>query len=554
MTDVRFEGLLQKPGRIPGRKTKVWGVLDGKELFFYRENKRSSCIGSLDLSLVRKIEKVVPTGSEFLIDYDGRYALYTAENSVKCDEWITYITQATQSPGKSNQLPIAGQTNATETFKHKKTNDTTASIKSRTETLQPSENNSGRQITVNKPFPVQREVQNKPRVSDKPQKRPFSYKKEDIDRSSDKLVNLKCVETVQKNVPAKDVNFTKLNSLLKEAGKESVDQTPKNCVTKVCKENVAKEVFRSNLNVKTEAKCDSRKPEIAKSLKNSITDNINTRKTDIKANLGNRRSSSLPQTEEDTSTRPDSGYETLAGSDNRKSVITEEYGEVDISSVVLRKSRRSILSSTMINPESELPNMESGSILRVPKETNCKVSDKDSSCASTLEEKCMKKDKSLLSNGDIHKDKNSELDDVYENVNTARVEIKEENNSEEAEEEEEGDYVVPRRRNIVSKRSTMVDVHVPQVVIEADEDNENDDYTQPSSEGGLLTEEQEDLLINLTFEPIEDLPFKSDNLQHDKLDFSEIQGFVKGSKFQSRSLVSSGKNPVESLRQLLDKL
>lgn len=29
--------------RIPGRKTKVWCVLDGKELLFYRENKVLTC-------------------------------------------------------------------------------------------------------------------------------------------------------------------------------------------------------------------------------------------------------------------------------------------------------------------------------------------------------------------------------------------------------------------------------------------------------------------------------------------------------------------------------
>lgn len=40
--------------------------------------QRSSCIGSLELSLVRKVEKVVSDGSEFRIDHDGTLYLYVS--------------------------------------------------------------------------------------------------------------------------------------------------------------------------------------------------------------------------------------------------------------------------------------------------------------------------------------------------------------------------------------------------------------------------------------------------------------------------------------------
>lgn len=56
--------------------------------------------------------------------------------------------------------------------------------------------------------------------------------------------------------------------------------------------------------------------------------------------------------------RFDLGYEILVGSENRRSIIIEEYGEVDILRVVMWRSRCFINSFIMNNFESEVLKIE----------------------------------------------------------------------------------------------------------------------------------------------------------------------------------------------------
>lgn len=111
---------------------------------------------------------------------------------------------------------------------------------------------------------------------------------------------------------------------------------------------------------------------------------------------------------------------------------------------------------------------------------------------------------------------------------------------------EENDVVVPLRRSR-SKRTTLVDMHVPQVVEEAEEeDDEHVDDIIPATEG------QEEMLMNLTFEPIEELPFKGKDMQSDEYDFSEIREILSHRKSPVRESVSL--DPVEELRKLLEQV
>lgn len=99
-SNSQFEGLLQKPARIIGRTTEVWCVLDGQSLMFFKENKRSSCIGHIDISDIQTIRKVGTKDSQFEILTSEKPQIFTAESSDLCKEWITHIQHAMSTKGQ----------------------------------------------------------------------------------------------------------------------------------------------------------------------------------------------------------------------------------------------------------------------------------------------------------------------------------------------------------------------------------------------------------------------------------------------------------------------
>lgn len=533
MSDVRFEGLLQKPGRIPGRKTKVWCVLSDQELLFYRENKRSSCIGSLELSLVRKVEKVVSNERDFRVDYKGKLTVYTAEDSAKRDEWIANLLDALQANCYNKQVPLAQNT-----VKCKL--DT-----SRKQTLQDQgEISIQSRILSRKPSGVNNTV---PRINDQPtlceknisQGGQNSSRKEGLNLEEDEKPEVKktfAKETtaVAKGQPSNEsqVFISSGSSKSKEAVSVKTDTIRKNCVHKAY-QTVNKE-GESTTNFETEA-VNSRFEANGKNKQESF---------DLTKNIFGR-SSIVHSTEKES--RPDSGYETLAGSENRRSIITEEYGEVDITRVVMRRSRRSINSFTMNNSETEVPKVEQVPVSNGIKETKTTKPEQNPLRENHIEEENCDDltHESTVSNGDFHADPNEESDTVYENIASLRKEKTLENSVKTVSEEK--DVFVPMRRSRVSKRTTLVDMHVPQVVVEdEEEEDENVNDVIPPPEG------QEEMLMNLTFEPIEELPFKGKDMQSDEFDFSEIREILSHRKSPIRDSVSL--DPVEELRKLLEQV
>lgn len=533
MSDVRFEGLLQKPGRIPGRKTKVWCVLSDQELLFYRENKRSSCIGSLELSLVRKVEKVVSNERDFRVDYKGKLVVYTAEDSAKRDEWIANLLDALQANGNNKQVPLAQNT-----VKCKL--DT-----SRKQTLQDQgEISIQSRILSRKPSGVNSTV---PRINDQTtlcennisKGGQISSRKEGPNLKEDEKPEVKKTfaketTTVAQGQPSNESHvFTSSgSSKSKEAVSVKTDTIRQNCVQKVSQ--IVKE-GESTTNFEAEPVNSRRSDANGKTKQESF---------DLTKNIVGR-SSIVPSTGKES--RPDSGYETLVGSENRRSIITEEYGEVDISRVVMRRSRRSINSFTMNNSETEVPKTEQVPVSNGMKETKTTSPEQNPLRENHIEEENCDDltQESAVSNGDLHADPNEESDTVYENIASLRKEKTIENSVKTV--NEENDVVVPMRRSRVSKRTTLVDMHVPQVVVEdEEEDDENVDAVIPATEG------QEEMLMNLTFEPIEELPFKGKDMQSDEFDFSEIREILSHRKSPIRDSVSL--DPVEELRKLLEQV
>lgn len=86
-----MEGILEKPSKIPGRKTKVWSVLDDATLSFFKENKRSSCIDSIDLSDI--VSVAIGTNCQFEIETDRGSNTYRAESTDKCTEWVKRLSR-----------------------------------------------------------------------------------------------------------------------------------------------------------------------------------------------------------------------------------------------------------------------------------------------------------------------------------------------------------------------------------------------------------------------------------------------------------------------------
>ncbi|XP_076072959.1 uncharacterized protein LOC143044734 [Mytilus galloprovincialis] len=86
-----MEGILEKPSLIPGKKTKVWSILDESTLSFFRENKRSSCIGSIDLSDIQIVR--IASNCQFEIKTENNSQVYTADSNEKCDEWVQKLTE-----------------------------------------------------------------------------------------------------------------------------------------------------------------------------------------------------------------------------------------------------------------------------------------------------------------------------------------------------------------------------------------------------------------------------------------------------------------------------
>lgn len=361
--------------------------------------------------------------------------------------------------------------------------------------------------------------------------------------------------------------------ILKEEDKPEVKKTFAKETTTVAKEQPSNEshVFTSSgssrrskeaVTVKTDTTRQSSVQKVSEivnkkgeSTTNFETELVNSRRSDANGKIKQEsfdltknivgRSSTVPSTGKES--RPDSGYETLAGSENRRSIITEEYGEVDISRVVMRRSRRSINSLTMNNSESEVPKIE-----QVPVSNGIKETKTTSPEQSPLRENHIEEEngddlsqESGVSNGDLHADVSEESDTVYENIASLRKEKTLENSVKTV--NEEHDVVVPMRRRVPSKRTTLVDMHVPQVVEEAEEeDDEHVDDIIPATEG------QEEMLMNLTFEPIEELPFKGKDMQSDEYDFSEIREILSHRKSPVRESVSL--DPVEELRKLLEQV
>lgn len=250
-----------------------------------------------------------------------------------------------------------------------------------------------------------------------------------------------------------------------------------------------------------------------------------------------RSSTSLWSTGKDT--RPDSGYETLVGSENRRSVLTEEYGEIDISQVVLRKSRHSINRLTMNNSENE-----------VPKDEPVPVSKETPEVPETNQEQGLVYENhvddsggpghSSVSNGLLQMDSTVESIQGHEGVDAVRRE------------ERAKVKPVPMRRR-PSKKSTLIEVNVPRAVVEDEEtDEKSDDTAQVSSDGDLLTEEQEEMLNNLTFDPIDEIPYKVDDVVKEA--FSEIREIVNHRNTRTRNSFIPDSNPVDKLRELLQQL
>ena len=249
-----------------------------------------------------------------------------------------------------------------------------------------------------------------------------------------------------------------------------------------------------------------------------------------------RSSTSLWSTGKDT--RPDSGYETLVGSENRRSVLTEEYGEIDISQVVLRKSRLSINSLTM-NSENEVPKDEP---VPVSKETP-EVPETNQEQGPVYENHVDDSEgpgHTSVSSGLLQMDSTVESIQNHEGVDVVRRE------------ERAKVKPVPMRRR-PSKKSTLIEVNVPRAVVEDDEaDEKSDDTAQMSSDGDLLTEEQEEMLNNLTFDPIDEIPYKVDDVVKEA--FSEIREIVNHRNTRTRNSFIPDSNPVDKLRDLLQQL
>ncbi|XP_052071322.1 uncharacterized protein LOC127709711 isoform X2 [Mytilus californianus] len=111
-----MEGILEKPSRIPGKKTKVWSILDESTLSFFRENKRSSCIGSIDLSDIQLVR--ITSNCQFEIKTEKNSQVYTAESNEKCSEWVQKLSEYSKCT-TTNSEPTKNTPRKNSIFSHR---------------------------------------------------------------------------------------------------------------------------------------------------------------------------------------------------------------------------------------------------------------------------------------------------------------------------------------------------------------------------------------------------------------------------------------------------
>ncbi|KAL5019373.1 hypothetical protein ScPMuIL_005095 [Solemya velum] len=114
-TRTILEGPLEKVSKFP-RTTKVWTVLTDTSLMLFKENKRSSCIGSVELEEIRSIERVSGrTEHMFDVTTVHKSMVFMACSESECQKWIDKIKRAAAGKGggtPSNQSGGMGQQNS----------------------------------------------------------------------------------------------------------------------------------------------------------------------------------------------------------------------------------------------------------------------------------------------------------------------------------------------------------------------------------------------------------------------------------------------------------
>lgn len=93
---VSFEGTLEKTSGVFKNKTKVWMVLQDLSLTYYKNNKRSSCIGSVDMVTVQSVaqKKTMSGGKKFEIITATNSYHFEAETSELCEAWVKVLQQS----------------------------------------------------------------------------------------------------------------------------------------------------------------------------------------------------------------------------------------------------------------------------------------------------------------------------------------------------------------------------------------------------------------------------------------------------------------------------
>lgn len=90
---VCFEGTLEKTSGILKNKTKVWMVLHDLTLTYYKNSKRSSCIGSIDMVTVQSVvqKKTMGGGKKIEIITATNSYHFEAETSELCEAWVSVL-------------------------------------------------------------------------------------------------------------------------------------------------------------------------------------------------------------------------------------------------------------------------------------------------------------------------------------------------------------------------------------------------------------------------------------------------------------------------------
>ena len=69
----------------------MWSVLDETTLSFFQENKRSSCIGSVELTDIQSVKIITEYQFELVTDINSQ--IYTVLSQEKCKEWVQKLSQ-----------------------------------------------------------------------------------------------------------------------------------------------------------------------------------------------------------------------------------------------------------------------------------------------------------------------------------------------------------------------------------------------------------------------------------------------------------------------------